>query len=107
MTRIFQIIDGEAEDTYRLTAGDVAASLASDKVEQNGRKAKFCTFTVETNSLRIALGGAVPTQTGSKLGHLLYAGDVLTMSNAKNIQSLQYINDVNGSNAVIQVTLEF
>lgn len=107
MPKIVQIIDGVASDTRRFTASDAATALPANYVVQNNRHARFATITVETNDLRIALGGTAPTQGGAAVGHLIKQGDALQLETQHEISSLLYINAVAATNCVFQITLLF
>lgn len=59
-------------------------------------------ITVKTNPLQYAFG-ADPVQTG--LGHQLAAGSNLVLTNHRQLRDIRFINQTNGSDAVISVTI--
>lgn len=107
MPRIVQIIEGLPAATVRLAGTDTSQLLSAAYYFQNGRFAKTLLLTVESAQLRIAFGGAVPTQGTSGLGHILYVGDILELESLEAIKTLRYINALNGQTAAFQLTLSF
>ena len=100
---IAKYITGRPLGTYRVGVSDVARSLTD--VGVNTQQADGILVTCEDNDARIALGGILPTQGASAVGHILYQGDYIYFSSGRDVTSLEFINRVNGSNAVLQITL--
>lgn len=92
-------------DTYKVTAGDTAESIADAKKKKGNTKCIGAFISVEDNNVRIAFGDTDPTQAG--LGHKVVAGDSIRLSGYNEVNRLSYINAVNGSDAVLQITIIF
>jgi hypothetical protein len=104
------IIGGAPNATYAVTASDTAAVLADpDKIYQdgtaNGKVAIGAMITVEDNPIRWGVGGLTPTAGGN--GHVANPNDVIKLSSWKAVKTFKYINEVAGSNAVLQITILF
>jgi hypothetical protein len=105
---VIQIANGVAGDTERLALTDSAQNLPASILENNGKKAKRVTITVETNSCRFTLGEtATPTQGTTGIGHLGFTGDVIRLENPDAIPHVQFINAANGASSAIQMTGEY
>lgn len=89
-------------ETYTYTTTDTAALLATAALKANDKTAVGVFLTVETNSIRIAFGGAVPTQAG--LGHLILAGESFRLPDGVSARSLQIISASAGQAAEVQIT---
>jgi hypothetical protein len=96
--------EGTPDDTLRLVGSDAAQALSSTVLTVAGRTCKGAIITVEDNPIRIAFGGATPTQGASSLGHLLNVGDVMRVYGEGMMQDFKYINANNGNNSVMQLT---
>lgn len=109
-------MSGAARPTVKFAGADTAALLSSKATIEWSRTgsgaalseteiAKGAWLTVETNGIRIAFGGAVPTSGADGLGHLLTTGDSLFIDSRAMLKTCQIINSTAGSNALVQVTL--
>jgi hypothetical protein len=99
------LITGEPGVTEKATLGDTAALLTSYLTMDTTKEAIGVLLTVETNPIRFAFGGTTPTQAGT--GHMLSPGQSLKLISPTQVSTMQVINHTNGSNAVLQVTLEY
>jgi predicted flavoprotein YhiN len=100
--------DGFPNATIRIAVTDVAAEIpAANLTNAAGKRAVSALLTFESNNVRIAFGGSVPTQGANQLGHQIFANQSLRINNSKALSSLQFINDVNAADAFIQATIEF
>jgi len=64
------------------------------------------TLTCETNDIRFSWTAAPTQDGGTAVGHWLSAGSSLVLTGHKVIVGFKFINKVNGSNAVLQITPE-
>jgi len=80
------------------TAGGVALSAA--KVFKIGGQARAALITCETADIRYRYDGGAPT---SSVGHLLVAGDSITINGPGNISNFRAIRTA-GVSATIRVT---
>jgi hypothetical protein len=97
---------GQPLTTIKHTCGDTAEQVddITGFVRQyNGKNVVGLLITCETNPIRFSWG-ADPTQAG--LGHVLAVGASLKLTNHKQIIDFRFINQNNGSNAILQVTPE-
>jgi len=105
---------GEAGDTFRVAVDDTSNALVDDggltmlgtaPTSRGGQRVvQAVLITCESNSVRVAFSTAA-VQTGSaEVGHVLTPNSSIWVSNPKNVRSLRYINETNGSNGVLQVT---
>ena len=99
------LITGEPGVTEKVTLGDTAALLTSYLTMDSSKEAIGVLLTVETNPIRFAFGGTTPTQAGT--GHMISAGQSLKLISQTQVSSMMVINHTNGSNAVLQVTVEY
>lgn len=98
---------GTAGATVKVTVTDTKASI-SDAVRLSGGKPAVCVLiNVETNGIRFAFGGTSPTQGAGATGHLASAGQALEISGGGSVKNFQYINAINASVAVLQITPYF
>jgi hypothetical protein len=100
-------IQGVPDETARVTVVDVPGSLEPALFTNNGSPAIALLITCETNMVRFCLGGSVPTQGAAGLGHILYVGQSLRLSNSRAIRTFRFINHTNGAGAFLQVTPEY
>ena len=111
MSTIVQTTTGEPLTTLKHTCGDAAeqfsdvSSFVAQRSNADGSKNNVVgvLVTVETYDLRFAWG-TNPTQAG--VGHILYVGQSLKLTNHKQIIDFRFINKTNGENSVIQITPE-
>ena len=94
--------------TYRVSTTDVAAGLAAGVLQlSDGSLCDGVTLCCETNPVRIALGGATPTQGASGTGVLLNVGEKFGITGVENVSSLLWISATNGSAGALQVMPEY
>jgi hypothetical protein len=99
---------GYSSRTVRYIATDVAQVFTlADYTSASGLLASSATISCEDNDVRFALGGAIPTQGAGALGHVLEPRRECTLGDPSEITSFRFINRVNGSVGVIQVTFGF
>jgi len=107
MSKVIGAITGEPITTIKHTCGDAAETLIDDVTgfvaQSSDVNVTAVLITCETNDIRFAWG-VDPTQAG--LGHILYTGQSLKLSNHKQVIDLRFINKTNGANAVLQITPE-
>ncbi len=103
-------IGGHPGETFRFVVGDVAIGpFAAEALLTNakGKKAMAILLTCEGNDARFAFGGTIPTQGAGGVGHVLAEGGSIRITNSYAIYSGLIVNSVNGSDAVIQATIEY
>lgn len=103
------IYPGVTGETIIDAGTDAAQSITSTVLEEaaTGRRCLGAFISADENDLRIAFGGATPTQGTHGLGHLLEAGSSLFVSSWGSISSMQYINAINSVVGYIQITPVF
>ena len=65
-------------------------------------------ITVESaagNAIRFGLGGAVPTNASTLLGHIADADDVIRLEGWNEVKTFQFCSEVTGSPATLQITV--
>jgi len=96
------VIDGFAGATFQMTSSNTAQSLASSKHALGSRKLVGLSVSFETNDVRVAFGGAVPTQVG--LGHYLFAAGSLVVRGKQPAKTLSFISAAAGAHGVLTIT---
>ena len=99
------LFTGDPGITQKGTLGDTAALLTSYCTVDTTKEIIGVLITVETNPVRFAFNDTAPTQAG--VGHILTAGQSIKLTNTTQVESMRVINHTNGSNAVLQITLEY
>jgi hypothetical protein len=100
-------IHGNPSGTERIVATDVAQQFTAAQYNSGNNPAVAVLLTCETNQIRFCLGGDTPTQGANGLGHILYVGQSLRITNPHAIRTFSFINHTNGSNAILQASFEF
>ena len=95
---------GKVEDTVRVAAGDVAATLSIKS--SGGAPPIGALLTCEDEHVRIALGGTSASQGAAGVGHILYKGQSLRIT-GPGCNSISYINETNAADGILQVTAEY
>lgn len=91
--------------TQKLTSTDTAQNLPSADFISNKKQIEGAVITVEVAPIRIALGGAVPTQAG--LGNKCEVGTVIILESNEEAESFQYISAESGIAAFLQYTPQY
>jgi hypothetical protein len=97
-------IDGTPGPTLRYLSTNVAQSLPAVVTTIAGKITVGFLATVETNAVRFAIGGTVPTQGASPVGHALNVGDCLRLMGSTVVTTFQYISATAGASGVLQLT---
>jgi hypothetical protein len=101
--RVFDV-SGVCGATYSAASTDTAAALSSTVLtDAAGRVCKAISFSVETNSIRWAIG--TPTQAG--LGYVGAAGAFFRVTGEANCAAFKFISAANGVHATLQITPEY
>ncbi|MCK5607055.1 hypothetical protein KAR91_34545 [Candidatus Pacearchaeota archaeon] len=104
-------LTGMPGDTTRVVLSDAVDTLVANSLHEdaNGVRAVGVFITVETDDCRFTVGpsGNNPTQGDTGLGHILYEGQSIRLTNPYQILTFEIINYSNGTDSVIQVTPEF
>ena len=108
---------GKPVTTLKHTCGDSAETLddvsgfsfqedqtINDSVVK--RNVTAVLITCEDQSIRFSWGTNPTQDGGTGVGHVLAATYSLKLTNAAQIKDFRFINKVNGSNAVLQITPE-
>ena len=74
---------------------------------RNGNFAVAAILTAEVHPVRIAFGGAIPTQGIQPVGHTLVLGLPLRICNTQLIRTMRVINATNGANGILNITPEY
>ena len=92
---------GKSGSTYKVSSTDTAVAMAAGVLtDATMGEIDSVTITVETNSIRIAIG--TPTQAG--LGHLLAAGDSIEIKGSSDCNNLKWISAAAGVHGSLQIT---
>ena len=98
---------GIPDETERIAVTDVAQLFTAAQYMKGISPAMAVVLTCEENQIRFCVGGSTPTQgTGTDLGHILYVGQSLRLSNGQQIQTFSFINHTAQSDGVLQATFE-
>ena len=104
MIRTFNML-GRPNDSFQLTSTAVAQALAAAKLTDGGRNLCAMMITVETNDVKVALGGATPILGAAGLGHVLKKDlppEYIVGESA--CSSFMYITAVGVAHGVLQIT---
>lgn len=107
MPLIVQIANGVAGPTERFVLTNSAQNLPSTILTYEGKTAKRVNITTEDNACRVALGGTIPTQGASGVGHKILTGDSIRLENPDSISDALLINAINGAVSIVQLTGEY
>jgi len=100
-------VDGAPGLTARYTSTDVAQTLPAAVVTVAGKIAVGLDLTVEDNPVRIAFGGAVPSQGATPLGHLMLAGTSIRVYGSQVISTFRYISANAVTPGILQITVYY
>ena len=105
----FQVaLNGRPGVTFRQVTTDTVAGFPTSTdtlaVGSSTRAVVGAVVTVEDNNVRYGLGGAIPSQGASQLGHLVYAGGGTVLRSRKAYKTFLILSDVAGAAGVLQVT---
>lgn len=100
-------IHGVPSDTDRVAVLDTPQEFEAARFTRNQKSAIALLITCETNNVRFCLGGSIPTQGAAGLGHILYVGQSLRLTNPAQFRSFTFINHTLGAAAFLQITAEF
>lgn len=104
MLPVFAML-GEADDTFTLTSTDAAQSLSASVLTVAGKSCKALMLTVETQPVKIAMGGAIPISGAGALGHVIQKDSTpVYIVGTYAVSTFKYISAVGGSAGKIQVT---
>jgi hypothetical protein len=101
------IVSGE---NLRVSTTTYCVSTSGELDSPIGQQARSALITVETNTIRVALGGATPTNTAgtpASFGTPIAASNSMSITSWKDIKDLKMIHAASGSNAVVNVVVSF
>jgi hypothetical protein len=101
------LFTGDPGVTEKGTLGDTAALLTSYCTVDTTKEIIGVLISVETNPIRFAFNGTTPTQGAAGVGHKLSSGQSMKLTNTSQVETMRVINHDNGSNAILQITLEY
>lgn len=105
MRRLSQTTALKSGPTFRVASSDTAQTITSTYItDPEGFQAVRALVTVESNNVRIAFGGTVPTQGATPVGHVVSAGQTLIIDNPTDLATFRFINATASSNGVLQIT---
>ena len=93
-------LNDQAGITTRLAITDAAQNIPAAILTYNAKPPTALLITCEDANIRFAFGVA-PT---AALGHILYIGQSIFITNGRSIRDLQLINEAVGVNGVVQIT---
>ena len=90
---------GKPQDTYRvLSTVDTVLSLTPVS------GCVGATITCEDNSIRFTFGSTPTNDAGTKLGHVMVAGQVINLHSGNAVKNFTYVNKTAGSDAALVIT---
>lgn len=108
LRRLAQSLGSSSGKSFRVASTDTAQSFSpSDITNIFSNSAVAATVVCETNAIRIALGGAVPTQGATGLGVELAVGDSFYLDCPEDVASFQFISSASGTHGALQVIPRF
>lgn len=105
----FPVYGAVVDNMFKATLDNTAKSIktlaeaAGITWFQDGRPPQGVIFSVETNDARM---GTANITTANAIGHVIAAGSSGRLSGAAFISATYFCNKTNGSNAILQITLE-
>ena len=99
-------LKGNPDVTTRVAVTDVVQYFAAAIYSKDNHPAVSALITCEENAIRFAFG-TDPTQGVGAVGHILYAGQAIQLSNSYAIRQFRFINETAQTDAVLQITAEF
>jgi len=108
MNACFNIM-GNPGTMQKVTSTDAAQGLAATLVVRTDRQPAIAVaITVETNDVRVAWDGTVPTtSTSTAVGHVLAAGQSLRLEHPSSIGNFRFCSKTSGSHGVLHITPEY
>lgn len=104
MIRTFNML-GRPGDTFKLTSTATAQALAAAVLTDGGRLLCGLMITVDTNDVKIALGGATPVLGAGGLGHILKKDlPPIYIVGESACSSFMYITAVGTAHGDLQIT---
>jgi hypothetical protein len=108
----FRPVSGTIASGETLTSSGTLAYAVSKPFDSPvGAKARSLFIQVETNTIRVAMGGATPTNSAdtgeANFGFPVYANENLMISGFQNVESYKAIHAVSTSNAVVNLNVYY
>lgn len=105
------IMEGVASATIKQLSTDESAALVITELGTapslfGGQRAVTgAKITVETNSIRMAFGGATAVKTGAtQIGHLFIAGTVIEIRDGATLRAIRIVSAVADNHGSLQIT---
>jgi hypothetical protein len=101
------IVTGE---NLRVSTTTYAVTTSAGLNAPIGQMAKSVFLNVETNSIRVAVGGVSPTNaagTPVSFGAIVKDGDSIVFSGWNDVKTMQMIHAASGSNAVVNAIIHY
>jgi hypothetical protein len=95
--------------TYETLTTATVKGISTINLTVNGVRASSAFASVEGGDVRCTFNGVTtPTTTaGGSVGHLFLSGTFINITENSDVKGFKCINAVNGSGAVVKVTIEF
>lgn len=108
LRRMAASIGSHSGPSFRVASTDTAQALSTaDITDIYGNLAVAATVVCETNAIRVAVGGTVPTQGATGVGVELAAGDSFYLDCPEDVLSFQFISSASGTHGALQVIPRF
>jgi len=95
-------VTGTSSDTAQ-SLSDLGATVLVSQAGPIDPQAEFANISVETNAVRLCLGGDATTS----LGRLFQPGDGFQLQGKEEVSTATIISAVAGSHGTLQITTEF
>ena len=94
--------------TYETLITATVKGISAVNLTVNNVRASAAFASVETADVRCTFNGTTPTTTaGGSVGHLFLSGTFINILENSDVKGFKCINAVDGSGAVVKVTIEF
>lgn len=96
----------DAGNYEAISPGDTATGITAGLLTSSGVQAKEAYITVEDQAIHFTVDGTTPTQTGgTDVGHVLAAGNSISIFGYNNIANFKCIDQTSGNVSKVKVTL--
>jgi len=96
---------GQPYGPVTATSANANQALPDSILVNSSRNVVRVVITCETNPIRYAFGGIIPTP--GNLGHVLAANESLVINHPSGANSFRYVSSVAGNHGVLQITGEY
>ena len=104
----FLVIHSGEQTSGDFYVGDVFGSKVGGQGQFLARRATGARITIDSNDIRWAVGGTIPTMAATtKLGHLIVDPAEIILDNFDSLKTFKYVSNVSQSAGILNVTPEF